>query len=139
MAEALKDGTTEGAFLTGELAHLVAATHEIRLLTWEKDKLSAFLAKNPYYGEYVYPPNTFKGVDYPVLTADNGIQLICHEDMDEDLVYTLAKAIIENLDCMAKIYAPAKAVTPEFAALEIGNPFHPGAIKYFKERGIWKK
>ncbi|MEJ2723714.1 MAG: TAXI family TRAP transporter solute-binding subunit, partial [Deltaproteobacteria bacterium] len=67
-----------------------------------------------------------------------GIQLICQTDMDEDLIYKLTKTIIENLDCMAKVYAPAKALTPEFMATELGNPFHPGAIKYFKEKGLWK-
>jgi len=139
MAEALKDGTTEGAFITAELAHLVASTHKIRILPWEEESLNDFLVKNPYYGKYVHPANTFKGVDYPVLTADNGVQLICEKDMDEELVYKLAEAFIENLDCIVKIYAPAKTITPEWAASELANPFHPGAIKYFKEKGIWKK
>lgn len=138
MAEALKDGTVEGAILTMELAKMVATTHPIRVLAWDEETLNKFLKENPLYGRYVYPPDTFKGVDYPVLTMDNGIQLICRTDMDEGLVYKLAKAIIENLDCMAKIYAPAKLLTPELAASELANPFHPGAIKYFKEKGLWK-
>lgn len=139
MAEALKDGTVEGSFLTAELAHLVATTHKIRILSWNEKELDNFLAKQPYYGKYTFPPNSFKGVDYPVLTADNGIQLICRADMDEGLVYKLTKVIIENLECVAKTYAPAKAITPAWAASELANPFHPGAIKYFKEIGVWKK
>ena len=86
----------------------------------------------------MYPPNTFKGVDYPVLTMDNGIQLICRTDMDEELVYKLAKTIIENISCMTRVYAPAKALTPQWMASELANPFHPGSIKYFKEAGLWK-
>jgi hypothetical protein len=139
MAEALKDGTIEGAFLTAELAHLVATTHKIRILSWTEKEMDNFLAKQPYYGKYTFPPNSFKGVDYPVLTADNGIQMICRADMEEGQVYKLAKSVVENLDCMAKIYAPAKAITPEWAASELANPFHAGALKYFKEKGIWKK
>jgi TRAP transporter TAXI family solute receptor len=139
MAEALKDGTVEASFLTGELATMVASTHKIRLIPWDRKKLDAFLKAHPDYGEYTYPAGYFKGVDYPVLTVDNGIQLICQTDMPDDLVYTLTKTIVENLDCMAKIYAPAKAITPEWAASELANPFHPGAIKYFKEIGVWKK
>ena len=138
MAEALKDGTIEGAFLTAELAQLVATTHKIRVLSWSEKEMDNFLAKQPYYGKYTLPPNSFKGVDYPVLTADNGIQLICRTDMEEGMVYKLTKSIIENLDCMAKIYAPAKAITPEWAASELANPFHPGALKYFKEKGLRK-
>jgi TRAP transporter TAXI family solute receptor len=139
MAEALKDGTVEAAILTVELAKMVLTTHKIRILSWGEKDLDNMLAKQPFFGKYLLPANFFKGVDYPVLTADNGIQLICNTDMDEGLVYKLAKATIENLDCIAKIYAPAKAITPEWAASELGNPFHPGAIKYFKEKGLWKK
>jgi len=139
MAEALKDGTIEVAFLTAELAHLVATTHNIRILSWTEKELDNLLAKQPYYGKYTFPPNSFKGVDYPVLTADNGIQLICRTDMDEGLVYKLTKATIENLGCVTKTYAPAKAITPAWAASELAIPFHPGAIKYFKEVGVWKK
>lgn len=139
MAEALKDGTIEAAFLTAELAHLVASTHKIRILSWGEKEVSEFIGKQPFYGRYLIPPNYFKGVNYPVLTIDNGIQLICMKDMEEELVYKLVKAIIENLDCIAKIYAPAKDITPEWASSELGNPFHQGAIKYFKDRGLWKK
>jgi TRAP transporter TAXI family solute receptor len=139
MAEALKDGSVDAAFLTEELAQMVATTHRIRVLSWNDKERNAFLAKNPYYGPYTTPPGTFKGVDYPVKTLDNGIQLICSPSLDEQLVYKLTKAIIENLDCIANIYAPAKAITPEWAASELGNPFDPGAIKYFKEKGLWKK
>ncbi|MBN1107082.1 MAG: TAXI family TRAP transporter solute-binding subunit [Deltaproteobacteria bacterium] len=139
MAEALKDGAVEVSFLTEELAHMVATTHRIRPLSWEKKTLDAFLAKHPYYGEYTYPANHFKGVGYPVLTADNGIQLICSKDLSEEMAYKLTKAVVENLGCMANIYAPAKAITPQWTATELGNPVHPGAIKYFKEKGLWKK
>lgn len=139
MAEALKDGAVEVSFLTEELAQMVASTHKIRPLSWEKKTLDAFLEKHPYYGEYTYPANHFKGVNFPVLTADNGIQLICSKDLSEETAYRLTKAIAENLGCMANIYAPAKAITPQWAATELGNPVHPGAIRYFTEKGLWKK
>lgn len=139
MADALKDGTIEAAILTAELTHMVASTHRIRVLSWSEKDVSTLITKQPYFGRFVLPANTFKGVDYPVLTLDNGIQLVCRTDMEEGLVYKIAKAAVENLECMAKTYAPAKAITPEWAASELGNPFHPGALKYFKEKGLGKK
>jgi hypothetical protein len=138
MAEALKDRTVEGTILTMELAKQVAMTHPLKLLPWEEKTVKKFITEYPYFGRYEYPPGTFKGIDYPVVTVDNGIQLICQTDMDEALVYKLAKAIVENLECMRKIYEPVKALTPEWAASELANPFHPGAIKYFKDKGLWK-
>lgn len=139
MAQAVKDGAVAASFLTAELTHLVCATHKINVLLWDNKVLDAFLKKNPNFGEYTHPANSFKGVPYPVRTIDNGVQLICQKDMDENLVYKLTKTIVENLGCIAKIYAPAKAITPQWAASELANPFHPGAIKYFKEKGLWKK
>ncbi|MBW1722469.1 MAG: TAXI family TRAP transporter solute-binding subunit [Deltaproteobacteria bacterium] len=138
MAEALKDGAIEGAFLTMELAQQVAATHKIKPLSWREQELKPFLEKNPYYGAYTHPPGTFKGVNYPVTTVDNGIQWVCQVDMDEELVYKLTKAFIENLGCISSIYAPAKAITPQWAVRKLGNPYHPGAIRYYKEKGLWK-
>jgi len=138
LADILKDGAVDASFLTMELADLVTATHKIKIIPWKEEDLKPFLEKYPYFGEYNYPANRFKGVDYPVLTVDNGIQLICDKDLDDELVYKLAKAASESLDCITKIYAPAKVLTPAWMASKLGNPFHPGAIKYYKEKGLWK-
>ncbi len=66
------------------------------------------------------------------------MQLIAHADMPDEMAYKLAKAVIENIDCIAGIFAPAKALNPQWCASKLGNPFHPGSIKYFKDAGIWK-
>jgi len=138
LADALKDGSVDVSFLTKELAIMVTATHEIRIISWQKEDLKKYVGEKPYFGMYAYPPNTFKGVDYEVLTNDNGMQLICDKDMSDDMVYKLTKAIIENLDCVRHIYAPALGLNPAWCASKLGNPFHPGSIKYFKDAGLWK-
>ena len=138
LATLLKDGTVDVSFLTEGLAKMVTATHEIKIIPWKEQDHNKYIDKNPYFGRFVYPPNHFKGVDYEVLTNDNGIQLICDADMSDDKVYKLAKAIIENIDCISKIFAPAKALNPKWCASKLGNPFHPGSIKYFKDAGLWK-
>lgn len=138
MAEALKDGAVEAAFLTYELANMVAASHKIRIIPWDAGALEKFLEKNVGYGSYTYEPGAIKGVDVAVDYPDNGIQIICLTEMDDDLVYKITKAVVENLDCVANIYAPAKMITPQWAASELANPFHPGAIRYFKEAGLMK-
>jgi len=138
LATLLKDGKVDVSFLTEGLAKMVTATHEIKMISWQEENLNAYIGEKPYFGRYVYPPNHFKGVDYEVLTVDNGIQLICDADMSTYKVYRLAKAVIENIDCISNIFAPAKALNPEWCASKLGNPFHPGSIRYFKEVGLWK-
>jgi TRAP transporter TAXI family solute receptor len=138
LADALKDGTVDVSFLTKELAIMVTATHPIRVISWDESDHNDYVRKNPYFGKIVYPPNTFKGVNYEVLTNDNGIQFICDSSLSDEQVYKITKAFIENLDCVTKIYAPAKELNPAWCASKLGNPFHPGAIKYYKEAGLWK-
>ncbi len=139
MAEALTDGAIEAAYLTEELTTMVATTHKIRIVSWQEEPLKLFLSENPNYGRYEIAANQYKGVDYPVLSVDNGIQLISQVQMEDDLAYRLTKALIENIDCIAKIYAPAKSMSAQWAASKLGNPYHPGAIKYYQEIGIWKE
>jgi TRAP transporter TAXI family solute receptor len=139
MAEALKDGAAKVSYLTEELAQMVTATHDIRIISWEEAPLKKFLTENPNYSKYVIKANTYKNVDYPVVTVDNGVQLICKADMDEELAYQITKAVLENIDCIARIYAPAKAMSSEWAANKLGNPYHSGSIKYYKEIGVWDK
>jgi hypothetical protein len=138
LATLLKDGKIEVSFLTEGLAKMVTATHEIKMISWQEADRKAYIEKNPYFGEFSYRPNHFKGVDYEVQTIDNGIQLVTHADTSDEMVYKLAKAVIENIDCMGKIFAPAKALSPEWCASKLGNPFHPGSIKYFKDAGLMK-
>jgi TRAP transporter TAXI family solute receptor len=139
LADALKDGSVDVSFLTKELAIMVTATHDIRVISWQEQDLKRYTETNSYFGEFSYPAGTFKGVDYEVLTPDNGIQLICDANMSDELVYKLTKTMVENLDCVTKIYAPAKELNPGWCASKLGNPFHPGAIKYYKEKGLWKE
>ena len=139
MTDALKDKAIDAAILTVGAAHIAASTHKIRVIPWAEKEVKIYADKYPYCARYVLPANTLKGVDYPILTLDNGVQLICRTDEDEGFVYKMAKTITENLKCIWDTYAPAKEMTREFAASELGNPFHPGAIKYFKETGLWKK
>jgi len=138
LATLLKDGKVDVSFLTDGLAKMVTATHEIKMISWQEADRKAYIDKNPYFGKFTYRPNHFKGVGYQVETVDNGIQLVTHADTPDDLVYKLAKTIIENLDCAGKIFAPAKALSPEWCASKLGNPFHPGSIRYFKDAGLMK-
>jgi TRAP transporter TAXI family solute receptor len=138
LATLLKDGKVDVSFLTDGLAKMVTATHKIRIIPWQEEDREKYIKDNPYFGEYNYPPNFFKGVDYEVATVDNGMQLICDTELSDDLVYKLTKAVIENIDCVANIFAPAKALSPKWCATKLGNPFHPGAIKYFKDAGLLK-
>ncbi|BCB17672.1 TAXI family TRAP transporter solute-binding subunit [Bosea sp. ANAM02] len=82
------------------------------------------------------PANTYTGQSAPVHTAAVVNYLVTHEGVKEDLVYKMTKAMYENLGDLAAAHAAGKAIKLESALEGMPIPLHPGAAKYFKEKGL---
>jgi TRAP transporter TAXI family solute receptor len=63
--------------------------------------------------------------------------LVAHADMDEKLVYEITRALFENRADLVAIHPEAQNLTLESAVRESPAPFHPGAIRYYKEQHVW--
>jgi uncharacterized protein len=77
--------------------------------------------------------------DTPTLAFWN--MFMCSASTPDDLAYKATKAVFENLETLSASVKAAKDTTPENTAKFIGKtaiPFHPGAVKYFKEKGLVK-
>jgi len=59
-------------------------------------------------------------------------------DLPEDVVYKMTKAIVEGREDFARVTAAMKGVTAKDMAQSFGQPYHPGAEKYYKEAGLLK-
>ena len=85
-------------------------------------------------------PKWFKGQSGPTKALDMGTVLIANEGLADDLAYQITKTLCENKDAMAaahkawSTFQPDQAWKPE----KTGIPLHPGAIRYYKEKG-WMK
>lgn len=115
----------------------INSQRQIRLLSIPDDKI-AELIKARGVEAYTLPPGLYKGVDYPVKGIAVRAIIIVRNDMPEDVAYSIVKTIAENF----KRY-PTVLKAMEYAKLDdlnkdVGFPFHPGALKYYKERG-WVK
>ncbi len=115
----------------------VNSQRQIRLLSIPDDKI-AELTKFRGVEAYALPPGLYKGVDYPVKGIAVRAVIIVRQDMPEEIAYNIVKAIGENF----KRY-PTVLKAMEYAKLEdigknVGFPFHPGALKYYRERGLIK-
>ncbi len=82
------------------------------------------------------PANTYSGQDKDVVTASVINYLIVRPDMDEELVYQMTKRLFENLDQLAAAHASAKAIKLDKSTIVSPVPIHPGAMRYYKEKGI---
>ncbi|MGQ9485612.1 MAG: TAXI family TRAP transporter solute-binding subunit [Desulfosoma sp.] len=77
--------------------------------------------------------------DVPTLAFWN--MFVGPENLPEDLAYTITKTVFENLDTLHASVKPSKDTTAENTARFVGTtaiPFHPGAVRYFKEKGLVK-
>jgi TRAP transporter TAXI family solute receptor len=89
----------------------------------------------PYQAATI-PAGTYEGQSADVATASVQNYLVTHSGVADDVVYGMTKALFENLDDMVAAHAAAKAISLENAAKSPPAPLHPGAEKYFKEKGV---
>jgi TRAP transporter TAXI family solute receptor len=113
----------------------LAADRKIRLLSLPDDKIKALQKLNAGYLKRVIPKGTYPGVDYDVPGVGYFTHLVISAKLPADLVYKITKTLANNLPRFADVVKDMKGVVPKDLALDIGVPFHPGALKYFKEIG----
>ncbi|MBI4737646.1 MAG: C4-dicarboxylate ABC transporter substrate-binding protein, partial [candidate division NC10 bacterium] len=56
----------------------------------------------------------------------------------DDLVYGITKALAKNADSLGAVVKDVKGLTAKEMAFDVGVPYHPGALKYYKEAGALK-
>jgi len=103
------------------------------------EKVRESLAKYGLFEEVV-PANLFKNQPYSFKTVSPGTVIIASSDMPDELAYVITKIICEHKEEVVAVHASIKPFEPEKAWMEdrIGIPLHPGAEKYYKDKG-WMK
>jgi uncharacterized protein len=113
----------------------LALTADIRFVDLS-EKVRPILAQNGVKpAQY---PAWFKGQEGPVWGADFGTHLIARDDLPDDVAYAIVKTLIEKREELVKAYPAFGAFDPKEAAKPENNgiPLHPGAAKYYKEKGL---
>jgi uncharacterized protein len=90
------------------------------------------------YVKSVIPKGTYEGQSADVATAAVINFLVTRSDLSADLVYKLTKSTFDNLPELQASHAAAKDMTIEKATVGMPVPMHPGAEKYFREKGVLK-
>ena len=87
---------------------------------------------------YTLPKDSYKGVDSPIKGVAANVVVVVSKDMPDDVAYTIVKSIDKNFDRYGQVIKAMALGKREDMAQDIGIPFHPGAEKYYKEKG-WLK
>jgi hypothetical protein len=141
-ADQFKDNRIDAFMVTGGVPTSaimdVATQRSIKILPIEDTMLSILTNKYPFLSAAVIPANSYKGVTTDVKTAAVNAVLIAHPKLSDDVVYSLTKALFENQAELASAHAKGKVLSLQGAVVGVSIPFHPGAAKYFKEKGVLK-
>lgn len=86
--------------------------------------------------EVVVPKDMYPGIKKDYNTLARYYMLICHKDMPEELVYRITKVFWDNLEQFQAVGAFAKYIKLETAFKGMTAPIHPGAARYYKEKGM---
>lgn len=137
---AMKEGTVDAAFIvsgapTQAIAEL-AAEEQMHLVHIDGEKAEELLARYPYYNEYVVLSGTYPGLDEDVATVSIQATVIVSADASEEDVYYLTAGIYENTEAISAILERGIQLSVENATTGVSVPFHPGAAKYFTEKGF---
>lgn len=92
----------------------------------------------PPFISAIIPANTYKGQDKDVPTAAVVNYLVTSSAVSDDLAYQMTKLVYESLPDLVASHSAARGIKLENAAMGSPVPMHPGAIRYFKEKGLIK-
>lgn len=139
----LKEGVVDVAYtqaspITPGIQELAMAK-DIYFIPLSDAEIEAVRAVQPFrFKEYI-PAGVYKGLDYKLPTASGLQGIFVRLDFEPELAYKMIKAIYDHQEEFLRYHAGAALWAFEYAA-EKGSvvfPFAPGAIKYYKEKGIW--
>ncbi|MDP8233171.1 MAG: TAXI family TRAP transporter solute-binding subunit [Candidatus Zophobacter franzmannii] len=140
----LADGSADAAFLGGVLPTAsitqACASQDIHFIPFDEAAKDNLTANYLFFAKKTIPANTYKGQSeaFEGLNVGNMI-LVTSASVSSDTVYQFTKTLYEHAEDVVEKHPAGRAINPANAVRDTGTDFHPGAIRYFKEIGIWKK
>jgi TRAP transporter TAXI family solute receptor len=143
-ADSFKDGNIDAIFFTTGMPNSAIqdmnTSRPIKILQMDADGIKNLQAKYPFYQALTIPKGTYKGIDQDIQTVTVLSILTVSSKADTDLVYNITKNLMENAPELAQASAKAnslvQAIKDKNTIKGITIPLHPGAIKYYQEKGL---
>ena len=137
-ANDIKDGKIDAAFIvagapTTAITDL-ATTKDVYLVSLDDEHIESLCATSDYYTKNVIPADVY-GTDGDVTTVAVGAVILARDDVSEDAIYNFTKDLFDNAEAEVSSHAKYGELNLDFAASVTSVPYHPGAAKYFAEKG----
>ncbi len=143
-ADRMADGQLDAFFIVGgtPLSALtqLASLKGMELYALSDDERAKFLKVVPYYYDDIIKAGTYEGQKADVKTVAVGAQWVVGADVPEALVYEVTKALWNDntRKLLDSGHIKAKDIQLNTALQAVNTPLHPGAEKFYKEKGLLK-
>ncbi|MBL8362702.1 MAG: TAXI family TRAP transporter solute-binding subunit [Rubrivivax sp.] len=138
----IKDGNLVASLITAgaptsAVTDLANGT-EVRIVPLAGAEIEALKKKQPYYASVTLPANLYKGQAAPVETLAVMAIWATHEGLSDDTAYAVTKALFENTETLGQVHPKGKEISLKTALQSVSIPLHPGAARYYREKGLLK-
>lgn len=138
----IKDGNLDATLITAGVPTSAvtdfAQAHDLKIVPLTGPELDVLLKEQPYYTRVMLPANTYKGQTQEVPTLAVLAVWASNSQLSDDMAYQVTKALFENLPIMGQVHVQGKNIKLDTAMSVGSTPIHPGALKYYKEKGVAK-
>jgi uncharacterized protein len=123
--------TTQGSGAIMDMAN----SRPLRMLDIPDDMLAKLQEVNSGFQRYAMPKSTYPGMDKDNMTVQFPAHLIVSCKLPDDVAYNMTKAMVEAIPDLVSVNASFKGASVKTFGAPSAVPFHPGAAKYYKEKG----
>ena len=138
-ADSLKNGQIDAAFIVAGAPTTavtdLATTKDVYLVSLDDEHVDKLLASSPYYTKVTISKDVY-GLDSDTITVAVSAVVLARDDVSEDAIYKLVADIFDNAASLTDTHAKYAEASTEFGASVTSVPYHPGAAKYFAEKGF---
>ena len=113
----------------------LASARDIKLVGIPDDGLAKMREFNAGYRRGIIPKGTYPGQDKDVPTVEYATHFIVRCELDDQMVYDMLDSIYNGRDDLASIARAIHGATPGSMGKDIGVPMHPGATRWYTEKG----
>lgn len=116
----------------------IAQANPVRLVPYDDEAKAKLIADYPFFEAATIPAGTYAGIDEAYEGLDVGsAHLVTDAAVDERIVHDFTRLVWENRERIAQRHRAAAAINERNAVRNTGTEFHPGAIRFFREAGLW--
>ena len=138
--DSLKDGKIDAAFIVAGAPTTavvdLSTNSDVYIINIDDEHSSKLMEDYPFYTKTTIPAGTYDGQEEDAQTVSVRATLIASNELSEDVVYELVKAMFDNKDELVAGHEKFNNLKLEEATAGISVPFHAGAVKYFQEQNI---